>query len=96
MGLDATARRRWLGGIALLAALVMLIGGETALKGRLSPLAFVFYWLICFALTSVAIFMAFLDVRAVQRQTRQEQRDLLDSTLRKIEKDAKSKPRTRA
>jgi len=93
MGLDARARRRWFGAIALGTALVMLIAGETGLKGRLSALGFLLYWLVCFALTSVAIFAAFLDVRALQNQIRREQKDLLDTTLRKIEKEAKGKGR---
>ena len=72
MALDATARRRWLGALILLAALGMLIGGETVLEGKLGGLAFVFYWLVCFALTGLAIVVAFLDARALQRQTRRE------------------------
>ena len=93
MGLEAASRRRWFGAATLFAALAMLIAGETFLKGRLSDLAFLCYWLICFALTTLAIFIAFLDVRAVQRRVRQEQRDLLDSTLKKIERDAQGKRR---
>jgi len=91
MSLDATGRRRWIGAVALLAALAMLVGGETALKGHLGDLGFLVYWLICLALTGLAILMAFLDVRALQRRTRQEQRDLLDSTLKKIEADARKR-----
>src|ERR1043166_5697766 len=64
-------------------------GGETALKGRLGEIAFLAYWLVCLALTGLAIFIAFLDVRALQRRTRQEHRDLLDSTLKEIETDAR-------
>jgi membrane protein implicated in regulation of membrane protease activity len=91
MGLDATARRRWFGALSILAALVMLIGGETVLKERLSAFSFLVYWLICFGFTSLAFLAAFLDVRALSRRTRQEQRELLDSTLRTIEKEAKTK-----
>ena len=94
MGLEARARRRWFGAVALAMALAMLIGGETVLKGRLSAAGFLVYWLVCFALTSLAIFAAFLDVRALQDQIRQEQKDLLDTTLRKIEKEAKGKGRS--
>jgi 4-hydroxybenzoate polyprenyltransferase len=94
MALDATARRRWFGSLMLLAALAMLVGGETILKDRLSPLAFLFYWFVCFALAGLAIFTAYLDMRALQRRSRQEQRDLLDATLKDIEKDAKGKRQT--
>ncbi len=93
MGLDATARRRWLGGIVLLGALGMLIAGETVLQGRLNPLEFLLYWLVCLALTSLAILIAFQDVRAVQRRLRQEKRDLLQSTLERIAADAKNRRR---
>jgi hypothetical protein len=92
MALDATARRRWFGALVLLAALGMLISGETVLKGRLGNLAFIFYWLICFGFTGLAILIAFLDARALQRRTRQEQRELFETTLREIETEAKAKP----
>jgi hypothetical protein len=91
VGLDARARRRWFGGVALAAALGMLIAGETVLQGRLSAESFLLYWLVCFLLTGSAIFAAFLDVRALQQQIRQEQRELLDVTLKKIEREARGK-----
>jgi len=91
MSLNATARRRWLGAAVLFAALLMLIGGETLLKGQLNQTWFVLYWLICFLLTGLAISIAFLDAKIVQRRTRQEHRELLETTLRRIEKDAKVK-----
>ncbi len=95
MGLDATARRRWFGGLVLLAALAMLIAGQTILKGALRETVFVVYWLVCFALTGVAIVVAFLDVRALQRRVRQEHRDLFHATLKEIETDAKIKAAVR-
>ena len=91
MALDATARRRWIGASALLAALAMLILGETVLHERLRNIAFLAYWLVCFAFTGLAILAAFLDVRALQHRTRQEERDLLETTLKEIETDANSK-----
>jgi membrane protein implicated in regulation of membrane protease activity len=93
MALDATTRRRWLGALVLLAALGMLIGGETVLKGKLEGLAFIFYWLVCFGFTGLAIVIAFLDARALQRRTHQEQHDLFDTTLKEIETEAKARPR---
>src|SRR5438874_1619238 len=92
MALDGTARRRWFGAVVLFAALVMLVAGETALKGRLGDVAFIIYWLACFGLTSVAIVVAFLDVRAVRGRIREEQRKLLEATLKRIETEAKTKP----
>jgi hypothetical protein len=96
MALDATVRRRWLGALSLLAALALLICGETVLKGRLRDVAFILYWLVCFVLTGIAIVVAFLDVRTLQHRVRQEHRDLLETTLKKIETDARSKPRPAA
>src|SRR5512136_2449219 len=91
MALDATARRRWFGAVVLLAALAMLICGQTVLKGKLGALTFISYWLLCFGLTSLAILAAFLDVRALQRWTRHEQRVLFETTLKEIETEARSR-----
>jgi peptidoglycan/LPS O-acetylase OafA/YrhL len=91
MGFDATTRRRWLGILVLIAALAMLIAGETVLQGRLQNVPFVLYWLLCLILTAAAIIIAFLDARALRRQTREEARDLLQSTLKEIETDAKAR-----
>ena len=88
MALDANARRRWFGAVALLAALGMLICGETMLKRKLGNLVFIAYWLVCFALTGLAIAIAFLDARALRRRTRQEQRDLFETTLKQIQSEA--------
>src|SRR5437879_6506364 len=91
MGLDTTARRRWFGAIVLVLALLMLILGETVLKGKMSNVAFVVYWLICFVLTGLAIVVAFRDARAVQDVVKTEQRTLLESTLKDIESEARSR-----
>ena len=71
---------------------MMLVVGETVLKSRLKDLPFLVYWLICFVLTGLAILVAFLDARAVGRRTRREARDLLETTLGRIETNAKHKP----
>jgi undecaprenyl pyrophosphate phosphatase UppP len=92
MALDATARRRWFGAVVLLAALLMLICGVTVLKRTLEGLTFIWYWMACFALTILAIIVAFLDARALQRRIREEQRDLFATTLKQIETKAKSRP----
>jgi hypothetical protein len=91
MGLDVTARRRLIGGLALIAALAMLVVGETAFKGHLKEISFLVYWLVCFVFTGIAIVAAFLDARALQQRTRREQRDLFEATLRQIEKEARTK-----
>ena len=93
MALDATTRRRWCGALVLLAALGMRIAGETVLKGKLENLAFILYWLLCFGFIGLAILIAFLDARALQRRTRQAQHDLFEATLKEIETEAKARPR---
>jgi len=54
MVFDASARRRWSGGLALLAALAMLVCGETVLKDRLGMVSFLIYRLILVALLPVS------------------------------------------
>ena len=93
MALDATARRRWFGALVLIAALGMLIGGETVLKGKLRGVGFMFYWLACLAFTCLAILIAVLDARALRRQIHEAQHELFDATLKQIETDAKAKAR---
>jgi hypothetical protein len=91
MNRDSQAKRRWIGAGALALALLMLVAGETVLKGVLKDFAFVGYWAVCMACTVAAIIIAFIDARAVQRSVGQQQRDLLEATLRKIEGDARSR-----
>ena len=91
MGLDSTARRRWLGGAALVGAAAMLIAGQTVLQSKLKGYAFIIYWLGCFLLTGLSILVAFWDLRALRNRTRQQHRDLLQTTLKKIETDARNK-----
>ncbi|MCX6921972.1 MAG: hypothetical protein NT154_01945 [Verrucomicrobia bacterium] len=93
MALNATARRRWFGACVLLAALAMLIGGETVLKGKLGKLTFVVYWMVCFALTGLAILIAFLDAWVLQHRIRQEQRELFENTLKEIKDQARTRSR---
>jgi hypothetical protein len=92
MAFDATARRRWFGVIALVAALVMLLCGETLLKEKLKNLALVCYWLVCFGFTCLAILVALWDARALRRRTSREHRDLFEATLKEIETKARTKP----
>jgi hypothetical protein len=81
MAQSADNRRRWLGGGFLGGALAMLLAGETVLKDRLSPAAFVFFWLGCMVLTGLAMLVAILDFGAQQRRAREEQRKLFENTL---------------
>ena len=91
MGFDATARRRWGGALALAAALLMVVAQETVLKGRLSAPASLGYSLICLGLTALAMVAALLDLRALRRRSRDQQRDLFEQTLKTIETEAKAR-----
>jgi len=93
MALDATARRRWVGGIVLFTALAMLVCGQTVLQGQLQRVAFLIYWMICFVLTGLAAIIALRDLAQLQRRTRQEQKELLETTLKEIEEETQSKNR---
>jgi hypothetical protein len=94
MGLDATVRRRLFGGLLLGAALAMLICGQTVLENRLRQVSFLIYWAICFVLTGLAAIVALRDLRDLQRRTRTQQKELFDSTLKEIEREARSRKET--
>ena len=74
----------------------MLVAGQTMLSGRLDAFGFLVYWLVCLVLTGTAILVAFRDLRALQRQSLEEQRNLFHTTLGQIATDAKTKPRRHA
>ena len=94
--MNKKTRRRWFGALCLLAAIVMLVAGETVLKGRLSALGFVAFWLVCFVATVLAIYAALLDARAVREETRSEQRALFENTVQKIQEEKARKARDAA
>jgi hypothetical protein len=87
MGNKADLRRRSLGAGFLLVALGMLIVGQTLLHDSLTELGFLVYWLCCFAFTFLAIAVAFWDLAAVRRRTREEHRALIESTLKDIQNE---------
>jgi hypothetical protein len=82
---SATARRRWFGLFFLVVAATLLIWGQTLLRPRLEGLVFLFYWMVCFIMTGLAILTAILDLRATRRRSREERRDLLERTWRDIQ-----------
>ena len=91
MSLTNKSRRRWFGAICLLSAIAMLIAGQTALKGRMAPLAFVSYWSACFILTAIAGCVALIDASRVRTEQRDAQRDLIESTIQEIEREKRSR-----
>ena len=76
-GNPADARRRWFGVFFLIIAVGMLVWGQTFLKPYLEGLGFIVYWLACMGFTGLAMLSALLDIWAVRRRTRDQQRDLL-------------------
>jgi uncharacterized membrane protein YhaH (DUF805 family) len=95
MGHKADLRRRWVGAAFLAAALAMLIAGQTVFERKLSGMGLLLYWLLCFAFTGMAVLVAFLDYAVTRQRLRDEQRTLLEDTLKEIarEKEARSKQR---
>ena len=78
-------RRRWFGTLYLIIAAGMLFWGETLLKPYLVGQAFVIYWLVCLGATLMAIWAAWLDLRAIRRISRHRQQQLRERTLRGLE-----------
>jgi membrane protein implicated in regulation of membrane protease activity len=77
--------------IFLIIAVVMLILGETLLRTSLTKVPFLLYWMVCFLFTGLAILFAFLDVAGVQRQARDQQRELLEKTIHEIARQKEAK-----
>lgn len=66
----------------------MLIWGQTVLQPHLGKgLGFLLYWLICISFTGLAVLTALLDVLAIRRRIRDQQRDLIERALTKIEEE---------
>lgn len=86
---SADALRRWCGLLFLALAFGMLIWGQTVLRDKLSGVAFLVYWSICFVLTFAAIITALLDMRITRKRARAEQQELLRKTLEELEEDEK-------
>jgi hypothetical protein len=91
MSLKPEQRRRWTGAVILGIAALMLILGETLLKGSFSPLLMVVYWLACFALAAMAMIYAVIDASVVARQTTKARRELAARTIQDIEQKLKEK-----
>jgi membrane protein implicated in regulation of membrane protease activity len=81
--------RRIMTGVFLGAAFLMLILGLTVLSAHLKRDSFLIYWLTCFVLTGLAAILALVDMMIIRRQLREEQRELIRTTLEQAEKDAK-------
>lgn len=67
--------------ILLAVAFAMLIGGFTFLEPRLRGVAFVIYWLGCFAVAGLAIITALLDLLVIRRDARRAQHILIEDSF---------------
>jgi hypothetical protein len=89
------SRWRWFGLLFLLLAFGMVVWGQTWLQPHLRGLGFVVYWLVCLGFTLLALITALVDARAIRRQLRQNQADLLREALDgKFPPKADSEPAT--
>ncbi len=85
------ARRRWLGAICLAGAVGLLVAGDATPGGRLGAGAgFVAYWLLCFLLCIAAVGIAWWDLRALRREIHDEQRAMLETALRRIDREGRN------
>jgi hypothetical protein len=75
----------------LIIAVLMLLLGETVLRQSLNKVPFILYWTGCLVFTGLAILFAFLDVAGVQRQAREQQRELLEKTIQEIARQKEAK-----
>jgi len=63
------------------------------LAGSLKGVAFIIYWLVCFAFTGLALLIALLDLMIVRHRQREEQRDLIVKAIEDLESKKKEKSR---
>lgn len=86
--------RRLFGAACLIGAVVMLVAGETK-PAAASQVGFILYWLVCLVLAGLAMAAAILDLSAVRREARADQRDLLQNALFDIEAEKKRRAAAR-
>jgi hypothetical protein len=91
MGSNTSIHQRKRSMAFLIIAVVMLILGETVFRHSLSNVSFVLYWMLCFVFTMMAVLFAFRDFAGVQRQARDEQRELLEKTIDEIARQKEAK-----
>lgn len=87
---ESKSRRRKVGTVCIVIAILMLIAGETVLKSRLSGVPMLCYWLGCFVFTSIAAGAAVIDAARVGIESRDAQKSLIEDTLKEIENEKQS------
>jgi hypothetical protein len=76
--------RRASGAVCLIVAVLMVVLGK-ARPADNQDVGFIIYWGVCFIFAGLAMGAAVLDLGAVRREARQQQHDLLETTLLDIE-----------
>lgn len=81
--------RRRFGIVCIAAAILMLVAGETVLRKTLAsnPVWLIAYWMLCFIFTALAAMAAIVDAARVRMENREEQRSLIEKTLREVERE---------
>jgi membrane-anchored protein YejM (alkaline phosphatase superfamily) len=79
--------RRWLIALTLLSAILLLVIGQTFLKSSLAGKMYIIYWSVCMFFTVLAMYLALLEVKYINTESRKEFRDLLENTLDEIRKN---------
>jgi hypothetical protein len=89
---DSRIRHRKRGMSFLVVSILLLVLGQTILRHTLTNAVFIVYWAVCFICTGLAILFSLLDFASVQRRAREEQRELIEKTVRDIarQKEIKS------
>lgn len=87
---NSKSRRRKIGTACIAIAILMLIAGETVLKNKLSGIPMLCYWLGCFVFTAIAAGAAVIDAACVGIENRNEQKSLIEKTLKEIENKKRS------
>lgn len=67
----------------------MVLIGLTPWGKRLEGRSFIDYWLICWAFTTVAMIFALWDLRITRARTRIEKIELVEDTVKQLEKEIK-------
>ena len=72
----------------------MLIAGETVLRERLKSPGWLLLWVIgILVFTCLAVLVAVLELAVVRHRAREEQRALLENTLKDIVREKEAKAR---
>lgn len=79
--------RKWLIALTILSAIFLLISGQTFLKSSLAGKMYIIYWGVCMFFTVLALYLALVEMRFINMESRKEFKDLLENTLDEIRKN---------